>query len=672
MPDSEPSRRNWRCLWRREFGCWCVYLAIAIYASWPLCLAPTSTISIGFENDATVPLLNVWTLWWNADRSAAGFRGYWDAPIFYPTTGTFAFSEAQPTMALMSPIVWLTGSRILAYNVYLLLILSLNGYSSRCLFRRVGHQSWLAFIGGVLCEMLPFIWWQSGVVQLTTLFGIVWTIHALLDVFDLPTLRNEADTDLTISVLQLVLRGLRLGGAFCLTYLMCNYWGLFLTLLLVPSSVWFWNFNLLRLRFWIPLVVGGLFSALLLWPLVTVQRSLAAEHQWSRDQNWILELSAHARDFVDTPATPPSHERTIPTAAAAADNNDKADDPPAPVVWSWAPQLEFPEASRENVWPLGGGTLKLLLVPVGLVASLFVRGRRRWGLFAATFALIAFGLSLGPAVMIHPSVPGVGGKIPYELLQQYTPGFKLIRSPFRFAFFVQLAVVWLNVEAFDLLNPWRWWKRPFTRPPDVPLEEFDPAADPAMPYVHPVLRNPPPSIFPMVQQCGMLGLLILSSLALVVEVWPPRQSMYHHQSLGTPSWIMWLRENSQPDEVVVCLPFPTGSTVGDYQETSLWMYWGTLHGRRLVNGYSGFFPRHFVDLKEKLQRDGTQLKMFPWDSQGLKDLNVCQARFVVVKRSFATRDDVWQHPLTKFRWAWLTADEEHQLDVYEIEPVDPD
>ena len=32
--------------------------------------------------------------------------------------------------------------------------------------------------------MLPFIWWQSGVVQLTTLFGIVWTVHALLDVFD--------------------------------------------------------------------------------------------------------------------------------------------------------------------------------------------------------------------------------------------------------------------------------------------------------------------------------------------------------------------------------------------------------------------------------------------------------------------------------------------------------
>jgi hypothetical protein len=228
------------------------------------------------------------------------------------------------------------------------------------------------------------------------------------------------------------------------------------------------------------------------------------------------------------------------------------------------------------------------------------------------------------------------------------------------------------VEALDLLNPWRWWKRPLRKPPEVPLEEFDPAVEATEAYVHPALRNPPPSIFPLVQQWVMLGLMIASSLVLIGEVWPPRQSMYHHQSLGTPSWIMWLRENSRPDEVVVCLPFPTGYTVGDYQETSLWMYWGTMHGRPLVNGYSGFFPRHFVDLKEKLQRAGTQLKMFPWDSQGLKDLNVCQARFVVVKRTFATRDDVWQHPLTKFRWAWVTADEEHQLDVYEIEPVDPD
>lgn len=668
MPDSEPPRRTWRCHWRREFGYWCAYLIIAIYSSWPLSFAPASTISIGFENEATVPLLNVWTLWWNADRAAVGFREYWNAPIFYPTTGTFAFSEAQPTMVLMAPIVWLTGSRILAYNVYLLLILSLNGYSSLCLFRRLGHQLWIAFVGGALCQMLPFIWWQSGVVQLTTLFGVVWTIQALLDVFELPG-RHSNEPLLEMTLLQLVLRGLRLGGAFCLTYLMCNYWGLFLTLLLVPSSIWLWDRNIFRLRFWVPVLTGGFLAAAMLWPLVKVQRSLAAEHQWTRDQSWIRDLSAHPRDFLDTPATLPSHDRTIPAVAVDTGSPEEL---PAPNIWSRIPGLDFPEDARDNIWPLGGGSLKLILAPLGLIAALFQRGRRRWGMFAAMFALLAFGLSLGPAVMIHPSVPRLGGVIPYELLQQYVPGFKLIRSPFRFAFFVQLAVVWLSVEALDLLNPWRWWKRPLRQPPEVPLEDPEVVVDAMTPYVHPALRTPPPSIAPLIWQCSMLASLIVGSLLLTTEVWPPRQSLYHHQSGGTPTWIMWLRENTQPDEAVVCLPFPTGYTVGDYQETSLWMYWGTMHGRPLVNGYSGFFPQHFVELKEKLQRDGTQLSAYPWDSEGLKDLNSCQARHVVVKRTFATRDDVWQHPLTKFRWAWVTGDEEHQLDVYEIQPGDPE
>lgn len=664
MPDSESPSRMPRCHWRREFGYWCAYLVIAMYASWPLSLAPSSSISIGFENEATVPLLNIWTLWWNADRASDGFRGYWNAPIFYPTRGTFAFSEAQPTMVLMAPIVWLTGSRILAYNVYLLLILSLNGYSSQCLFRRLGHQPWLAFIGGVSCQMLPFIWWQSGVVQLTTLFGIIWTIHALLDVFDLPHDHRNKTVHL-VTMAQLVFRGLRLGGAFCLTYLMCNYWGLFLTLLLIPSSIWLWNRYLLRPRFWVPILVGGFLSTLVLGPLVAVQRSLAAEHQWTRDQSWICDLSAHPRDFLDTPATLPPRDRIIPIAENDADTTAGL---PTPNIWSKVDWLDSPEESRTNIWPLGGGSLKLIFAPVGLIATLFLKGRRRWGLFAATFAIMAFGLSLGPTVMIHPDVPGLGGLIPYEFLQHYVPGFKLIRSPFRFALFVQLAVVWLSVEALDLLNPWRWWDRPLLKPPEIPLEDPDTAVDAQVPYVHPVLRNPPPSIIPLIGQWSMLASLIVVSYVIATEVWPPRQSIYHNQTSGTPSWIMWLRENTRSDDAVACLPFPTGYTVGDYQETSLWMYWGTMHGRPLINGYSGFFPSHFVELKEKLQRDGTQLREFPWDSAGLKDLNASQARYVVMQRTFATRDDVWQHPLTKFRWAWVTADEEQQLDIYEIQP----
>lgn len=694
MTDREPGWRN--CSPRlREFGLWLAYLAIALLASWPLCCSATSTISIGFEGEGTVALLNVWTLWWNVDRLAAFGAGYWNAPIFYPTEGTFAFSEAQPTMALLAPVVWLTGSRVLAYNVYFWLILSLNGWASQRLFRRLGHCAWVAFCGGVICQMLPFVWWQSGVVQLMTLFGGIWTIQALLDLFQIGPPNANASRD-KIAWRSIVIGGLRLGGAFCLTYLLCNYWGMFLMLLLVPSSVWLWNRCALRPGFWMQLTLGAVCAAAVLGPWVKVQKSLAARHEWNREQTLIRDLSAHPRDYLDTPLTVPAKHLTADMADVAATVPQEADATEqvggtqlpvrGPIPWSQIPGLDFPDENRRDLWPLGPGSAKLALVPIGLVAALMTRGRRRWGLFAITFAAVAFGLSLGPTVRFEPWVPLVGEVCPYEVLQRFVPGFKLIRSPFRFALFVQLAVGWLTVEALDLLNPLRWRRRSEridvelveeAAAPEMAPGDSHPSAD-----VHPALIAARPTPSARWLAYAWWGPLVVLSLLLVMEVWPPRQSLFTCPVAGEiPAWALWLRDHSEPTDAVVCLPFPTGYTVGDYQETAIWMYWGTMHRRPLVNGYSGFFPKTFVELKEQLtlyHREANapgsppQLKRYPWDSAGIKGLNDCRARFAIVKRSFATRDDVWQHPLTKFRWAWVTGDEQHQLDVYEIVPDDDD
>lgn len=697
MTDSEPYWRNWSP-WFRGFVMWLIYLAIALAGSWPLCLSATSVISIGFEREATVPLLNVWTLWWNADRLAAAYAGYWNAPIFYPAEGAFAFSEAQPTMAIAAPIIGLTGNRVLAYNVYFWLVLSLNGWASQRLLRRLGHCSWVAFCGGVMCQMLPFVWWQSGVVQLMTLFGIVWTVQALLDLFHIgPDVDPTAGNGIWRNA---VLGGLPLGGAFCLTYLLCNYWGLFLMLLLVPSSLWLWNRCALRPQFWLQLGLAAIVAAVVLGPWVKVQKSLAARHQWNREQSLIRDLSAHPRDFLDTPLTAPARHLaadpavvTDPMSPESKTTHESAAKDEAgaaqravmgPIEWSLIPQWDFPDDNRRDMWPLGPGSAKLFLVPFGLVSALLTRGRRRWGLFAVTFGAVAFGLSLGPTVRIEPWVPVVGDVIPYEVLQRYVPGFALIRSPFRFTLFVQLAAVWLSVEALDLLNPQRWGRRP--------AASFDGhIADEAaalqvevteVSALHPALIPAPPSkAWQWVVFAWWLPLAVIGGL-LMFEVWPPRQSLFTCPATReAPAWVLWLRDHATANDAVICLPFPTGYTVGDYQDTAIWMYWGTMHHRPLVNGYSGFFPKAFVDLKELLNQyhrepndlgSPPQLKRYPWDSPGLKGVNDCQARFVVVKRSFATRDDVWQHPVTKFRWAWVTGDEQNQLDVYEILPASED
>ena len=664
---------------RRAVGGFCVYLAIALVATWPLVMSLGSAISYGCEAEATVPLFNLWTLWWNADRAAHGLAGYWTAPIFHSTHGTFAFSEAQPTMIVVAPLVWLTGNRVLAYNVYQLLILTLNGWSGQRLLRRVGHRPWLAFCGGALVELLPFVWWQLGVVQLTTLFGIIWTIHALLDVFEtggqtpLQSELRESPTEATgepvgaqagsmcyegrplVSHPGLV--WLRLGGAFGLTYWMCNYWGLFLAILLVPASVWLWNGRMLRIAFWRDVLLAGLVASAMILPIAYIQRTLSKEQTWVRNADLIVALSAHARDLTDTPWTP------------------------------LIPGLEHPEATRATVWPLGGGGLKLLLAPLGLLAAVTTRGRRRWGLFVATFGLLAFGLSLGPNNRFADTLPGgLAGQSPYEWLQQFVPGFSLIRSPFRFVMFVQLAAVWLSVEALDLFDP-RRWKRG-TRIVDRGLRIADCGTDKETtmslatlaPLRLPSALGTPQSAF---QSLLVQVPLIVASLIVTLEVLPARQRLYPcPSSRDLPVWVLWLRDSAPVSEPIACLPFPTGFNVGNYEATAVWMYWSMFHRHPLVNGYSGFFPQSFLVIKDGLEQYDRsvdededeeeivqpRLKLYPRHNPGLAKLNASGAVYAVVLRTFATRDDVWEHPATKYRWAWVAGDESAQIDIYRIEP----
>jgi hypothetical protein len=88
-----------------------------------------------------------------------------------------------------------------------------------------------------------------------------------------------------------------------------------------------------------------------------------------------------------------------------------------------------------------------------------------------------------------------------------------------------------------------------------------------------------------------------------VELWPPPQPLSEPPPPAEDAgWISWLRENTPEDAVLCCLPPVKGRQVEDYLETTLWMYAGCRHGRRLVNGYSGFFPNDFLRLKEALNK----------------------------------------------------------------------
>src|SRR5439155_2474165 len=102
-------------------------------------------------------------------------------------------------------------------------------------------------------------------------------------------------------------------------------------------------------------------------------------------------------------------------------------------------------------------------------------------------------------------------------------------------------------------------------------------------------------------------------------------------------WITWLTTNTPRDAVVAHLPFPAGTSPKEY-ESEVWaMYWGLFHGRRMVNGYSGFFPPGYLKLKAQMQR-------FP-SADSIAALRADGVSYCVSSRQFAESRRLDDDPL---------------------------
>ncbi len=508
-----------------------VYIVLSVALTWPLAKSLTDHLPQGTEQVVSVPALNAWTVWWNADRLRYGLSDYWHAPIFYPARFAFAFSEAQPTTLLVAPIVFALGPAA-AYNVYLLLVLTLNGAVSLQLLRRVGVAFIPAAIGGALVETLPMVHWQLGVLQLTTICGVVWLIDRLVALRDSPTTVNM----------------LLLGLAAFLAYAACNYLVLFLSALLPLSFLPLVFGRWLDWRFWAFAVLSVIVAGVLASPILRAQFKAKAEYDWKRDESLLVSLSAQPRDYLNPPRRPYV---------------------PLPVV----------QDPKRDLWFLGDGPFRMLLGCIGFAAGLATRGRRRWTLFLVLFGGIAYFLSLGPPLEIR-------GWSPYKTLVSIHPGLALARSPFRYAFYVQLAIALLGANAIDGL-----WRSSFAVVRRM-RSAGEGASGEAPQRRKRILRK-------LTAVAG--GLLTLGTgTYAATEVWPARQKLFAMPELDRP-WIQWLRRNSDPASPVVCLPYPGGTTVGDYERTSIFMLEQIGHRRPMVAGYSGFFPQEFLRFKDEMQ-----------------------------------------------------------------------
>jgi hypothetical protein len=98
-----------------------LYLLFAIALTWPLVLR----LGTAVPNDLGDPLLNVWILWWNATNVPLTST-WWNLPSFFPGTNALTFSEHLAGLAPIStPVYWITGNALAAYNVVFLLTFTL-------------------------------------------------------------------------------------------------------------------------------------------------------------------------------------------------------------------------------------------------------------------------------------------------------------------------------------------------------------------------------------------------------------------------------------------------------------------------------------------------------------------------------------------------------------------
>ncbi len=371
-------------------GSWLSLLLFPVFAvvlTWPLILHLATHVPLGSEPAATVPFLNIWTIGWNGESLRGGISNYWDAPIFYPTRGTFAFSDPQPLTGIPGLLLWGI-SPALAYNMVLLGYLTLTGYVTYHLLLERHIDLGPAIIGGLLVMMLPFLTNERGVLQLQSIFGPIWGIAALWALLDRSSIR----------------RAIYLGLAVGVTFLTSEYYAL----LLFPALALAFLVHAPEFREipWRKLALASAIALLLVLPFGLAQNSKLQAMGFQRSDASFARTSAWPADYLR-----PSSRLRIAEIAP-----------------------EFDLQSNQRLYP---GIIVSLLAILGSVTGYREGGsKRRWILFLLLVGTFGFALSMGS----HLSIGGIS---PLTTLHRELPFLAYTRSAFRFGALAQLALVLL-------------------------------------------------------------------------------------------------------------------------------------------------------------------------------------------------------------------------------------
>lgn len=143
-----------------------LYILITAVLTWPLPLHLGSRV----PSDLGDPLLNTFLISWNAHTIPLTDR-WWNLPMFYPITGVMAYSEHLLGLSMLTtPIVWLTGNALLAYNVAFFLSFVLCALAAHLLAWVITRRHDVAVIAALAFAFAPYRMSQFAHVQVLSAY----------------------------------------------------------------------------------------------------------------------------------------------------------------------------------------------------------------------------------------------------------------------------------------------------------------------------------------------------------------------------------------------------------------------------------------------------------------------------------------------------------------------
>jgi hypothetical protein len=383
-----------RFLVRPHLSAWVFFVILSLVMLYPLSL---------HLNDAAVdkadPLLNAWILAWDARTLASRPLALFDANIFYPYSGTLAYSETLLGIVPFStPIIWLTGNPLLTVNLLCFFSFVLSGWGAYALVYRFTHEGWAGLVAGVVFAFAPYRFAQISRLQLVT---AQWIPLAFLFLDRL--IERHAWRDLALFTLL-----------FNLQVLSSYYYGLFIAVSLAVLLIGYWltHRQAINRKLCFQLVVFGLVTLAINVPLVLPYFTVARAMDFQRTFEDAVRGGADLVDFITVPP-----ENGLYGALTTSLREG----------W-WYERVLFPGLSVVGLAVIG-------------VAGYLRRPRPAEARAVIQYVLllvVSAILALGPALRLRGQV--LFTPLPYTLLFQYVPGFRGLRQPARFEIMVALCL----------------------------------------------------------------------------------------------------------------------------------------------------------------------------------------------------------------------------------------